>query len=313
MGRLFCVLVGVGAAHAYPVAVLSASDSPSRRDMWHRDLAAATRCECTPLASNAPIWRSLPPLPSVGAACARAARGGSCLPIFRSRSLIPRLRFAAAPPHPSILPASMRTCVSYLPDEDRLRCYRALELAHNVHDGQKRRDGSPFVTHPVAVAKLVASWGMDSECVMAALLHDSVEDTPLTFGEVETCFGPEVRTLVQGVTRVSKLDASKLQEIELELPMREIGLLGSPGGTATSRCGVEMRISSSAPGSSADVLLGLGVYICLQPKKRSPALGQPWPHIPTSRSTRDPPRHIKSRSPKAPERNHQSFVKRSHV
>ena len=83
--------------------------------------------------------------------------------------------------------------VRYLPDAEREKTKQALELAHRVHDGQNRRDGSAFITHPVAVAKLVASWGMDSECVAAALLHDAVEDTPLTFGEVEECFGGEVR------------------------------------------------------------------------------------------------------------------------
>ena len=83
--------------------------------------------------------------------------------------------------------------VRYLPDAEREKTKQALELAHRVHDGQNRRDGSAFITHPVAVAKLVASWGMDSECVAAALLHDAVEDTPLTFGEVEECFGGEVK------------------------------------------------------------------------------------------------------------------------
>ena len=83
---------------------------------------------------------------------------------------------------------------SYLPDEDRLQAYQALQVAARVHAEQRRRDGQPFVTHPVAVAKLVAKWGMDGQCVAAALLHDAVEDTPLTFGEVEAVFGPEVRT-----------------------------------------------------------------------------------------------------------------------
>ena len=100
----------------------------------------------------------------------------------------------------------------YLDDTDRLSAYQALQMAYNVHDGQCRRDGQPFITHPVAVAELVASRGMDSQCVIAALLHDAVEDTPLTFAEVEESFGSEVRALVQGVTRVSKMDPSKLDE-----------------------------------------------------------------------------------------------------
>ena len=99
-----------------------------------------------------------------------------------------------------------------MPEEERFAAYQALKTAHRVHEGQRRRDGQPFITHPVAVAKLVADWGMDSQCVVAALLHDAVEDTPLTFSEVECDFGAEVRTLVQGVTRVSKLDPCKLEE-----------------------------------------------------------------------------------------------------
>jgi len=107
----------------------------------------------------------------------------------------------------------LASTTQYLPDDERVQAFHALQMAHRVHEGQVRRDGQPFVTHPVAVAKLVASWGMDSQCVVAALLHDAVEDTPLTFKEVELCFGPEVRSLVQGVTRVSKLDPAKLQEL----------------------------------------------------------------------------------------------------
>jgi len=110
---------------------------------------------------------------------------------------------------------SLGQCTRYLPDADRVSCFQALKMATRVHSGQSRRDGSPFVTHPVAVAELVAGWGMDCDCVIAALLHDAVEDTPLTFGEVEEAFGEEVRTLVQGVTRVSKLPEEKLGELEL--------------------------------------------------------------------------------------------------
>ena len=109
---------------------------------------------------------------------------------------------------------SLAQTTRYLPDDERALTFQALQMATRVHQGQKRRDGSPFVTHPVAVANLVAGWGMDSQCVVAALLHDAVEDTPLTFGEIEDVFGSEVRTLVQGVTRVSKLPQEKVVELE---------------------------------------------------------------------------------------------------
>ena len=118
-------------------------------------------------------------------------------------------------PHPHLTCPPPFSNARYLPEEDRATCFQALKLATQVHAGQTRRDGSPFVTHPVAVAELVASWGMDASCVVAALLHDAIEDTPLTFGEVEAKFGEEVRTLVQGVTRVSKLPEEKVAELEL--------------------------------------------------------------------------------------------------
>lgn len=125
----------------------------------------------------------------------------------------------SAPRHSTVSPHQLwqndlAQSTRHLAVRERAQCFHALQVAIRVHDGQNRRDGQPFVTHPVAVANLVANWGMDSECVVAALLHDAVEDTPLTFSEVEECFGPEVRALVQGVTRISKLDESKLAEID---------------------------------------------------------------------------------------------------
>lgn len=104
---------------------------------------------------------------------------------------------------------SLARHTAHFEKEERALVFDALERAHSVHEGQMRRDGQPFITHPVAVGELVASWGMDHHCVAAALLHDAVEDTALTFSELEHDFGGDVRSLVQGVTRISKLDPSK--------------------------------------------------------------------------------------------------------
>lgn len=145
-----------------------------------------------------------------------------------------------------------------------MRCYDALQLAHQVHNGQMRRDGQPFVTHPVAVANLVASWGMDSECVVAALLHDAVEDTPLTFTEVESCFGGEVRTLVQGVTTFSKLDAGKINEV------------GDDPKAQTSACDDMLRLFDACAGDwrvavlkVADRLHNMRTLDAMAPHKRA--------------------------------------------
>ena len=82
----------------------------------------------------------------------------------------------------------------------------AYDVADRWHSGQFRKSGAPYITHPLAVAILLADIGMDTTTLVAALLHDTVEDTGLTIGEVKAEFGAEVAVLVDGVT---KLDGSK--------------------------------------------------------------------------------------------------------
>lgn len=84
---------------------------------------------------------------------------------------------------------------------------RALSRAIMAHGEQLRASGGPYVDHPIAVAEIVASWGLDSEVIAAALLHDVVEDTPVTSDELEKEFGPKVAELVAGVTKL-KLSTS---------------------------------------------------------------------------------------------------------
>jgi len=89
-------------------------------------------------------------------------------------------------------------------DADLLR--HAYAVADRWHAGQTRKSGAPYVTHPLAVSILLAEIGMDTTTLVAALLHDTVEDTGLTIGEVKAEFGAEVAVLVDGVT---KLDGSR--------------------------------------------------------------------------------------------------------
>jgi GTP pyrophosphokinase len=89
-------------------------------------------------------------------------------------------------------------------DADLLR--RAYAVADHWHQGQTRKSGAPYITHPLAVAILLADIGMDTTTLVAALLHDTVEDTGLTIGQVKAEFGAEVAVLVDGVT---KLDGSR--------------------------------------------------------------------------------------------------------
>jgi GTP pyrophosphokinase len=81
----------------------------------------------------------------------------------------------------------------------------ALEFAYRAHQGQRRKSGEPYIIHPVAVAEILAELGMDAETLIAGLLHDTVEDTGATPDELEERFGPTVRKIVEGETKVSKL------------------------------------------------------------------------------------------------------------
>lgn len=91
-------------------------------------------------------------------------------------------------------------------DEDRLR--RACELGRTAHAGQLRASGQPYFTHPVAVARLLADMHMDLDTIITALLHDTVEDCDVTLEEIAAQFGPEVQTLVDGVTKLTRLQLS---------------------------------------------------------------------------------------------------------
>jgi len=95
--------------------------------------------------------------------------------------------------------------VSYLGTESVAKIYDALRVSYRAHRGQMRKSGEPFVIHPIEVALLLAGLNMDEETVTSGLLHDTVEDTDLTFDQVETMFGKVVRSIVEGETKVSKL------------------------------------------------------------------------------------------------------------
>jgi len=95
--------------------------------------------------------------------------------------------------------------VSYLGSNRAAKVKEALRVAYRAHREQKRKSGEPFIIHPVEVALLLAGLKMDGETIMAGLLHDTVEDTDLTFDQIEAMFGHVVRNIVEGETKVSKL------------------------------------------------------------------------------------------------------------
>ncbi|MFN3368542.1 MAG: HD domain-containing protein, partial [Thermus sp.] len=104
--------------------------------------------------------------------------------------------------------------LDYLPAGEREKVREAYLFAEEAHRGQVRKSGEPYITHPVAVAEILASLRMDADTVMAGLLHDTLEDCGVAPEELERRFGPGVRRLVEGETKVSKL--YKLANLEGE-------------------------------------------------------------------------------------------------
>ena len=131
----------------------------------------------------------------------------------RRPGLLGRLRQApAAPSRPSVddLVRAMRARDQRA---DVARVQRAYALADVAHEGQRRMSGEDYVEHPIAVARNVVDIGLDTTAVVAALLHDTVEDTPVTLTEIRDGFGDEVASLVDGLT---KLDALTFRTREQE-------------------------------------------------------------------------------------------------
>lgn len=100
-------------------------------------------------------------------------------------------------------------------DNNQLVC-RAFEFAYQLHKGQMRASGEPYIAHPVAVANILRGLGGDSAMIAAGFLHDVVEDTDVTADEIEAHFGAEVRQMVEGVTKLSKFQFNSKTERQAE-------------------------------------------------------------------------------------------------
>ena len=99
-------------------------------------------------------------------------------------------------------------------DMDKIR--KAYKFAEKSHGDQRRESGIPYILHPTSVACIVAELGMDTDSICSALLHDVVEDTPVTFQEVEKLFGQDVANLIDGVTKISKIPYSTREQQQAE-------------------------------------------------------------------------------------------------
>ncbi|MBQ3146639.1 MAG: bifunctional (p)ppGpp synthetase/guanosine-3',5'-bis(diphosphate) 3'-pyrophosphohydrolase [Oscillospiraceae bacterium] len=112
---------------------------------------------------------------------------------------------------------SMRaTIAKCLPGADMELIDRAVDYAQNKHQFQKRKDGSPYIIHPLAVAQIVAEMGLDADAILGALLHDCIEDTDASHEEIEKLFGQTVAQLVEGVTKLTRANFSSSEQAQME-------------------------------------------------------------------------------------------------
>ncbi len=119
----------------------------------------------------------------------------------------------------SALPAyvlALRERIAYLPEAQVERVLRAFQLGAQAHAGQERKSGEPYITHPVAVAGILAELGLDTETIIAAILHDTLEDTELSREALAAEFGEVVAELVDGVTKLDKMRFGSRQEADAE-------------------------------------------------------------------------------------------------
>ncbi len=119
------------------------------------------------------------------------------------RTLLPRL-FSRSQPAGAV-DRLIKTVRMHHPKADIVLIERAYSVAEKAHTGQLRKSGEPYITHPVAVAQILADLGIGSKTIAAALLHDTVEDTDYTLAMLQRDFGDEIAMLVDGVTKLDKL------------------------------------------------------------------------------------------------------------
>jgi len=110
----------------------------------------------------------------------------------------------------------MDTIRKRMPDADFALIDKAVDYANKKHAAQKRKDGSPYIIHPLAVAQIVTEMGLDMDAILGALLHDCIEDTDASHEEIEKLFGPTVAELVEGVTKLTRADFSSREQAQME-------------------------------------------------------------------------------------------------
>ncbi len=110
----------------------------------------------------------------------------------------------------------METIQKRMPGADLALVDKAVDYASKKHALQKRKDGSPYIIHPLSVAQIVTEMGLDMDAILGALLHDCIEDTDASHEEIEKLFGPTVAELVEGVTKLTRADFSSREQAQME-------------------------------------------------------------------------------------------------
>lgn len=114
---------------------------------------------------------------------------------------------------------ALRDAIQGFNKQDRQLVEHALEAATKAHAGQTRKDGSPYIEHPIEVAVILAQWNADAATIAAALLHDAIEDTPMTRDAIAAEFGETIAQLVEGVTKITETDLTLRQGSEGQLTL----------------------------------------------------------------------------------------------
>src|SRR5919109_4825481 len=138
-------------------------------------------------------------------------------PPERRGGLLARLPFVSSDrKSPQSVDELLRKVRSYNPKADVREVQRAYEFADESHRGQLRKSGEPFIEHPLGVAHILADLGMDTTTLVAALLHDVVEDTELSLGRIESEFGSEVGAIVDGLTKLDRIEYRTREQEQAE-------------------------------------------------------------------------------------------------
>ncbi len=116
----------------------------------------------------------------------------------------------------SAVPVLDESRFGYLKPTDVARLAEAYRFSGAAHAGQTRQSGEPYVSHPLAVAEILAGWHLDSQALMAALLHDVMEDTSVTKAEISDTFGKPVADLVDGVSKLDKIEFQSAEDAQAE-------------------------------------------------------------------------------------------------